>query len=74
VVYFWSRQINIIFRNKKLPTFELKYNKETTSNSTNTNTINNSIIIKHTSDNLASEIPPENTNIDNSTFKNNVVL
>jgi hypothetical protein len=33
-----------------LPTLELKYNKETISNSTNTNTINNDIIIKPTSD------------------------
>jgi hypothetical protein len=29
-----------------LPTLELKYNKETTSSSANTNTINNNIIIK----------------------------
>jgi hypothetical protein len=29
-----------------LPTLELKYNKEITSNSTNTNTINNNTIIK----------------------------
>jgi hypothetical protein len=33
-----------------LPTLELKYNKETTSNSTNTNIINNNIIIKPSSD------------------------
>jgi hypothetical protein len=37
-----------------LPTLELKYNKETTSNSTNTNTINNNIIIKPTTD---TEVP-----------------
>jgi hypothetical protein len=45
-----------------LPTLELKYNKETTSSSTNTNTINNIIIIKPTSDNITDcpiEIPPE---------------
>jgi hypothetical protein len=45
-----------------LPTLELKYNKETTSSSTNTNTINNNIIIKPTSDNIMDcpiEIPPE---------------
>jgi hypothetical protein len=45
-----------------LPTLELKYNKETTSSSTNTNTINNNIIIKPTGDNIIdcpSEIPPE---------------
>jgi hypothetical protein len=40
-----------------IPTLELKYNKETTSKSTNTNTINNNIIIKHTSDNLDVEVP-----------------
>ena len=33
-----------------LPTLELKYNKETTSNSSNTNTINNNIIIKPSSE------------------------
>jgi hypothetical protein len=50
-----------------LPILELKYNKETTSSSTNTNTINN-IIIKPTSDNIMDcpvEIPKEisaNTN------------
>jgi hypothetical protein len=45
-----------------LPTLELKYNKETTSSSTNTNTINNNIIIKPTNDNIIDcpiEIPPE---------------
>jgi hypothetical protein len=45
-----------------LPTLELKYNKETTSSSTNTITINNNIIIKPTSDNIVDcpiEIPPE---------------
>jgi hypothetical protein len=45
-----------------LPTLELKYNKETTSSSTNANTINNNIIIKPTIDNIIdcfSEIPPE---------------
>jgi hypothetical protein len=49
-----------------LPTLELKHNKETTSSSTNTNTINNNIIIKPTLDetfkNLEEnivEIPPE---------------
>jgi hypothetical protein len=49
-----------------LPTLELKYNKETTSSSTNTNTINNNIIIKPSLDetfkNLEDcpiEIPPE---------------
>jgi hypothetical protein len=44
-----------------LPTLELKYNKETTSNSSNTNT-NNNIIIKPTSENIMdcpTEIPPE---------------
>jgi hypothetical protein len=38
-----------------LPTLELKYNKETTSNSSNTNTINNNNIIKPTSENI--EVP-----------------
>jgi hypothetical protein len=45
-----------------LPTLELKYNKKTTSSSTNTNIINNNINIKPTSDNIIdcpSEIPPE---------------
>jgi hypothetical protein len=45
-----------------LPTLELKYNKETTSSSTNTNTINNNIIIKPISENIAdcpNEIPPK---------------
>jgi hypothetical protein len=45
-----------------LPTLELKYNKETTSSSTNTNTINNNIIIKPTNNNITNcpiEIPPE---------------
>jgi hypothetical protein len=36
-----------------LPTLELKYNKETTSSSTNTNAINNNIIIKPSSENIA---------------------
>jgi hypothetical protein len=40
-----------------LPTLELKYNKETTSSSTNTNTINNNIIIKPISDGLDVEVP-----------------
>jgi hypothetical protein len=39
-----------------LPTFELKYNKKTTSNSSNTNTINNNIIIKPTSKNTNIEV------------------
>jgi hypothetical protein len=45
-----------------LPTLELKYNKETTSSSTNTNTISNDIIIKPTSDNITDQIEkiPEN--------------
>jgi hypothetical protein len=43
----------------------LKYNKEETSNSTNTNTINNNIIIKPTRDNLDVEVP----NINNSNIK-----
>jgi hypothetical protein len=38
-----------------LPTLKLKYNKETTSNFTNTNTINNNIIIKPNSENI--EVP-----------------
>jgi hypothetical protein len=45
-----------------LPTLELKYNKETTSSSTNTNTINNNIIIKPSSENILesiAEIPPK---------------
>jgi hypothetical protein len=45
-----------------LPTLELKYNKETTSSSTNTNTINNNIIIKPSFENISEsiiEIPPE---------------
>jgi hypothetical protein len=40
-----------------LPTLELKYNKETTSSSTNTNTINNNIIIKPSSENTNIEVP-----------------
>jgi hypothetical protein len=40
-----------------LPTLELKYNKETTSNSSNKNTLNNNIIIKHTTNNLDVEVP-----------------
>jgi hypothetical protein len=32
-----------------LPILELEYNRETTSSSTNTNTINNNILIKPTS-------------------------
>jgi hypothetical protein len=40
-----------------LPTLELKYNKETTSNSSNTNIINNNIIIKPSSENNNIEIP-----------------
>jgi hypothetical protein len=39
-----------------LPTLELKYNKKTTSNSTNTNTINNNII-KPSSENTNIEVP-----------------
>jgi hypothetical protein len=41
----------------RLPTLELKYNKETTSNSSNTNTINNNIIIKPSSENNNIEVP-----------------
>jgi hypothetical protein len=40
-----------------LPTLELKYNKEIISNSSNTNTINNNIIIKPTSENTNIEVP-----------------
>jgi hypothetical protein len=50
-----------------LPTLKLKYNKETTSSSTNTNTINNNIIIKPTSENTNIEVPdielPEPTSL-----------
>jgi hypothetical protein len=55
-----------------LPTLELKYNKETTSSSTNTNTINNNIIIKPNSDTNISdqiEIIPENISNNNSVKK-----
>jgi hypothetical protein len=52
-----------------LPILELKYNKETTSSSTITNTINNNIIVKPTFDNLISEIPSENIVTDSSVKK-----
>jgi hypothetical protein len=61
-----------------LPTLELKYNKETISSSTNTNTINNNIIIKPTSDNIIdcpSEIQPEistNTTVKKSDTPQNI--
>jgi hypothetical protein len=55
-----------------IPTFELKYNKETTSNCTNTNTINNNIIIKPTFEIINEiQITPENTNISTS---NNITV
>jgi hypothetical protein len=44
------------------PTLELKYNKETTFSFININKINNNIIIKPISENIAdcpTEIPPE---------------
>jgi hypothetical protein len=54
-----------------LPTLKLKYNKKTTSNSTNTNTINNNIIIIPNSDtnitDAGIEMIPEN--ISNSVKK-----
>jgi hypothetical protein len=57
-----------------LPTLELKYNKETTSNSTNTNMINNNIIIKQTSDNIIDQIEntAENLSNNNSVKKSNI--
>jgi hypothetical protein len=50
-----------------LPTLKLKYNKETISNSSNTNTTNNNIIIKPSSENTNIEVQdielPELTNL-----------
>jgi hypothetical protein len=67
-----NKTLIIYFYKFILPTLELKYNKETTSSSTNTNTINNNNIIKPISENItdcptgssasvsfAAEIPPE---------------
>jgi hypothetical protein len=58
-----------------IPTLELKYNKETTSSSINTNTINNNIIIIPTSDNITdcpTEIPPENPIVKKSDTPQNI--
>jgi hypothetical protein len=61
-----KNKLNLFLLNNEmttvLPTLELEYNKETTSNSTNTNIINNNIIIKPTAENIMDypiEIPPE---------------